>query len=483
MKRKIISSILVLIILMLLSILSTSCTKKVKNKTSTDNSENDDTKNSTDKIQLWYYDFLDAGVYTDAITQIVFRVKRYCNENKIPIEFIRFSEEELSHEDYIFKRNLAAINGNMIAIDDSRFLHGIATQHADYSKIDSYANVLNAYKDRFCIPLAVGYQGFLIENKILEHYGINTSNNVLTYVAYLNLKQRMKENGARFELNRAEYIESIKYHLDRNDLLCINDDSEFIGNKSKFKEMIKKTSLDLINDILQYNDGTLDMEILSKESSFHNFRMHDLTSKLDLWRINKSRYGIMSYFRLELDLDDKDSNTLVVYDDEIFYSPCLYIHQKVTNDSIYDLANHLVNEDIIKVITIDISGTPFYTPVFATDSTRRYLNADENWKFQGKTKEKAKEIMNDVYEIISRDDEELSQMADSYLSNNDFKRLIIEFIENLVIDIGRELSETQQGNNSSILSLKNYNPNDKEIKDLIDKKIDEFLNNFYMHNF
>lgn len=500
MKRRLISIILILMMLMSFCVLSTSCIKENENKTSTDNSKagdsntddkkedevkKDTSKKSTDKIQLWYYDFSNAGYYTGAMNSIIEKAKKYCEENDLPVEFIRHGQDDLSHDDYIFKRNLSAIQGNMIVIEDARFMHGIATQHADYTKLKEYDNLLNAYKNRFCIPLGIGYRGDFIDNKVLEYYDIDTSSNsIITYTDYLGLKQLMKENGARFELNYSEYYELINYYQHENGLLYINDDSDFLEDKTKFKEMIRKTASETINDIIVYNDGVLNMDNIPFVEYEGLHKIYDATSDLILKNEVMMSYGILSYHELKNYKEGVKGKTFVLNDNATFYSPSLYIHKKVTNDSIYDLADYLANEDIFKTITPSPSNIPFYTPVLITDSIKKMLNADDDWKFQGDTTAEVKTIIDSVYDIIRNDDERLKQMADTYFSNKDFNYLINEFISELIIDVGRALSGNQPGDSPvENLSLINYNPTDKEINDLIDKKIEDFINNFHMHNF
>ncbi len=168
--KRFISTILIIILIFL----CTSC-----NKTNDENAT----------IRIWCYDFEDAGGYSDALDSILANSKFFCEKNKIPLEIVRYDKKTLSHEDYILKRNAAAANGNMIIIEDARYMSDISKQHADYSKLNNYDSLLSSYKDRYCIPLGVGYRAVAVNNDVLNYYGINTDKSIITYEDYLNIKQ------------------------------------------------------------------------------------------------------------------------------------------------------------------------------------------------------------------------------------------------------------------------------------------------------
>lgn len=47
------------------------------------------------------------------------RIKKYCEENNIPLKLHYYKENEISYEDYIFKRNINLTSGNTIGVNSS----------------------------------------------------------------------------------------------------------------------------------------------------------------------------------------------------------------------------------------------------------------------------------------------------------------------------------------------------------------------------
>ncbi len=452
MKKKFIA-----IILIIMMILLSSCNKA-----------NDD--NAT--IQLWYYDFNGAGYYSEAIYGIISKAKMFCDTNKIPLEVVGYNENTISHEDYVLKRNAAAAAGNMITIDDARFMHDIAKQHADYTKLDNYNNLLSAYKDRFCIPLGVGYRAVYIENEAINYYDIDTEEPLITYGDYLTVKQKMKEKGAKFELNITEYYELLDYYLDMNGLLFINEESEILKDNNKFKELLKKSILEVCNDIILYNDGKLEINNKTQKQITDSFRIYDENSKLTLSGDTIQVYDLLEHGLFGGFREDIFKKTFVIDPEPIFYSPCFYMYKKITNDKIYDLANYLVSESTYLMVT---TNKPFYSPVFNMDKTREVLSVDNNWEYSGIFKMNADrgqevdkrvvKLINTVYELLVKNDDKSEQIANYYFYNKNYSNEIKDFISNTVYNIASE----------------KFDYKNEEINNMIDNKIDEFITNFNVH--
>ena len=196
---------IIIIVLILITLLTTLISCK---------SINDDNA----VIQIWYYDYaahMPMNWYSLALSQVIASAKTFCEKNEIPYEIVAYDEKTLTYNDYLLKRNIAASQGNMIIIEDARYLTDIAKHHADYSKLDNYSNLLNMYKDKYSIPLGVNYHVGIINNKVINYYGISTDKPLITYVDYLELKQEMKEKGAKFKFNQKEFSQMIEYHLNK----------------------------------------------------------------------------------------------------------------------------------------------------------------------------------------------------------------------------------------------------------------------------
>ena len=444
--------ILIIIIILLLS----SCSKA-----------NDDNT----KIQLWYYDFDNAGYYSDAVRGIISKAETFSKTNNIPLEIIGYNENTISHEDYVLKRNAAAAAGNIIIIDDARYMHDIAKQHADYTKLDNYNNLLSAYKDRFCIPLGVGYRSLYIENEAINYYGIDTEEPLITYSDYLEIKQSMKERGARFELNTTEFYELLDYYLNMNGLLFIDEESEILKDDNKFKEMLKKSILEVCNDIILYNDSKLEYNNKTKKR-YGDFHIYDENSQLNLSGDIMQAYSLMEHGQFSGFRDDIFNKTFVIDPETTFLSPCFYMYKKITNDKIYDLANYIVTESTYLMVT---TSRPFYSPVFDMDKTKEKLSLDSNWQYTGIYKMNADRgqevdkrvvtLINSVYEMLVKNNEKSRLIANYYYYNKDYRYKITNFASEIV----------------ESLASKNFDYKNEEVNKMIDDKIDEFMTNFKVH--
>ncbi len=112
---------------------------------------------SIDAIQVWCYVYSDDSQYKEIIHNITTKIRAYCKSNQIPIKIVKYEEKKISYDDYVLKRNTAMATSNVIVIDDARKLAEIFNQCYDYSKIKGYDSLFDMYKDRYCIPLGVGY--------------------------------------------------------------------------------------------------------------------------------------------------------------------------------------------------------------------------------------------------------------------------------------------------------------------------------------
>lgn len=474
MRKRLISIILIMMMIVPLS----SCIKG-----SDERRVDNDTINNTDKIQLWYYDFKNMNSH--AVSAIVSSAKEYCRAKNIPLEIISYDENTISYEDYILKRNLALSYGNMIVIESPRFMQDIAKHHADYTKIENYNNLLSIYKDRFCIPLGIVYETFYLENKAMEYYGINTyTNPIITYYDYLEMKQDMKKMGARFVLNSRELDDLTEYYLNINGLLYINYDSEILQNENKLKEMLKKSVLDLCNDIIIYNNGKLETEN-EEESSERGSHIYDENSELTLWEdwLNTNGFfNVDSLKVLERDIDNFPNKTLMVNSKYSSGSPCFYMYKKITNDKIYDLANYIVSESSY-LLTLRVGPAPIFN-IQGMEKTKEELSINDNWEFVAKEKhgtvpKRFKMIINGTYEIFAKNEEKSRQLADAYFSNRDYGYEIKSVAIEIVKEIAGKLSIDTNGEN---LSLEKFDYKDEEMNKMIDNRIDEFVKNFLIHN-
>lgn len=471
--------ILFYIIIGLSLFILTSCSKNSDNAT----------------IQLWYYEFNDESNYKYDIRNfdaIIRTAKKFCQDNDIPLEIIKYDESTISHEDYILKRNIAATSGNMIIIEDVKYLHSIAKQHADYTKLEYYDYLISGYKDRFCIPLGSVPTAFSIENKKLEQYGIDTSNKpLLLYSEYLEIKQDMKKKGDRYKLNYSEFGQLIDYYLYKNGLLFINSKNEVVNDNGKLKEALKKSIFDLCNDIVLYFDGLIN-DNLNDNRSYQGEGLVDENSELSykktLWHlrsiINPYRYNI---------IENINTSTYIMHPYAFVDStPCFYMYKKITNDKIWDLANHLVSEaTYLYILNSRGINYPYYGPVFNLEATRKRLRVNDNWEYLGNERfgtndEKILKLINDTYNIFVKDEEKSNEVADYYFYNVDYDDVIKKLVKKSIFDIADKLLSEEEkkdkiDNNVLESSLEKFDSNDEVINRFIEEKIDDFIKNFTVH--
>ena len=459
----------ILIIIFLISF--TACTNK--NDIVSSNTSND-------KIQLWYN--FDYNPYEEELTYaLIDNAKKFCDLNNIPLEIVKYDNEILSYEDYAFKRNLAAENGNMIIIDSISYLSDLAKHHADYAKIKIYDNLLSPYKDRFCIPIGRSLKASFIDNAILDFYNIDTPERpAITYPEYLEIKQKLKNGGARFETNKGNFYETIRYYLYINGLLYVNKNDETLKDNIKLKEALKMSIYGMCEDITLYNDASLnEFEKIIRVPS-KGFEIYDSNSNLHLKEFQNCDNIIYlispQWFKLLYNENKNPSTKTYIIDYfganelSIIRTPGIFIHKKITNDKIFDLTNFVLekssyiygkNNDIVSA------------PLLYTNKILKELKLNENLEYIGEdASEEEKRIINVTFDIFAKDEVKSKEIADAYFSDNVIVKSIETLIYDTIYEIAEKLSESSSENG---LSLRNFDSEDEKINKLVDEKIDEFM--------
>ncbi len=432
---------------------------------------NNETNNDNATIQIWSYDFEYSGFYSESLSSILANAKFFCEKNDIPLEIVRYHANTISHDDYILKRNAAAANGNMIIIEDARYIHDIAKQHGDYSKLESYNSLLYIYKDKYCIPLGVGYRAVSINNNIMNYYNINIEKSIITYDEYLDVKQQMKENGARFRLNRGEVEQGLDYFLNKAGLKFVNYESEFLKDNNKFKKLLKSAIINICDDFLLYNDGLEEIGNIaynSRKFSKYDYIIYDENSGLTFYEDTDNTYLLTQYTQMA----GLGESILAVNPNSTFLSPCFYMYKKISNGKIYDLANYIVSETTY----LNVTGRyHVYSPVFNSKGTKKILQVDDNWEYIGPYKNEAERghgqskkicnTINDVFKILVTNKEDSKLMSSYYFTNEEYSNVISSFVLNIINELYKE----------------NFNYKNEEINKMIDTRIGEFVTNFNIH--
>ncbi len=470
MKKK--NKYLAFIFIIIFLITFTACNKKNINDIEKNNSSND-------KIQLWYN--FDYNPYEEELTYaLIDNAKKFCDLNSIPLEIVKYDNEILSYADYAFKRNLAAESGNMIVIDSISNLSDLAKHHADYTKINIYNSILSPYKDRFCIPIGRSLKSSFIDNAILDFYNIDTPESpAITYPEYLEIKQKLKNSGARFEPKNDDFYETIRYYLYINGLLYVNKNDEILKDNNKLKEAINKSIYGMCEDIILYNDSNLnEFEKIIRVTS-KGFEIYDSNSLLHLKEVQNCEFYrsypyTPKWFKHLFNENPSTKTYIIDYfgsnDLPIIRTPGIFIHKKITNEKIFDLANFILEQSsYIYGKTNNLTSAP----LFYTEKVLNELKLNEYLEYVGEdASDEEKRIINATFDIFAKDEVKSKEIADAYFTDN----VIVKSIETLIYDtineIAKNLSNSSSENN---LSLENFNSEDEEINRLVDKKIDEFI--------
>jgi hypothetical protein len=461
MKKKLIAIILIMMLIL------ASCTKPQTEDTSL--------QNSNDKIQIMYYSYKDENNFTAAYLE---NLKKYCLDNSIPLEISKFDEDTVSKEEYLEKRNAAAETGNLILLDKIQDIHDISNQHADYTKLENYDNLFSAYKDRFCIPISIFTSANYIGHDLMNHYSIDIPDkSVITYTEYLEIKQDIKKKGAKFEYNSREYNEMLEYHLNSSGLLMVNGETEIINNEDSFKKSLKQSIYDICNDIILYSASDLNPNIRARDKDDINEyfelskfeKLYDNNSGLTLAASIKSVSGITfvaNIFRIDL-----PNNTFFFNPYFIDSLPNFFMHEKVTNAKIYDVANYMLGDAGYSDLYEMLDNRSM--PTFSTVKIKELINATDDWQLKDtfNATDERRAVINCAYELLFKNEEKSKEVADYLYYNERYSSAIRVFVDEAVFEIAKKLS-------GESLSLASFDPKNQEINKLVDDKIDEFITNF-----
>lgn len=466
MRKKLLSTILIIVVLII-----TSCLNQ--------NYE------SENKIQIWYY---TKNKYEKiGYEKIIDKAKKYSEENDIPLEVITYDSDTLTIDDYLFKRNLAISKGNAIILEQNlQNLYMMSKHHADYENIDNYNKLLDAYKNRYFIPLSgVLYAAMPIINDSLDYYEITPESRIMTYSDYLELKQTMKTKGAKFTLSRMEFFQLIDYHMHMMSILFLNEDNKILNDMNNFKETLKAVCINVCKDISFNYDANLGFEshsIIYDENS-NLLLSDDLDANKVMHILNPSEYTFSIDIIPHTVDRDPDGKSYYIIPFDAFYNKHLYmfIHKNISNTKIYDLANHLISEDTYFMLNSahsiypaeDSKYSSFNAPIFKIDKSDNVLNdnlelTDKKWSSD------IRELVSLSYDILVKNEDKLKEIANEGFSNKIYYTQIRSFIGQLVENISNNLLDGE-------LSLENINFNDEKTNKLIDEKINEFVINFLIN--
>jgi len=227
----------------------------------------------------------------------------------------------------------------------------------------------------------------------------------------------------------------------------------------------------MCDDFILFNDSLLNVDSVQNYSK-NNSIIYDENSELTLYDNTGNTYFITSYSDF-VNLGESILNkTLVISPKSTFMSPCFYMYKEITNNKIYDLANYIVSETSYLYVS---DRFHYFSPVFDAERTKKLLEVDDNWKYDGKFYKHVDRgstqylttinRVNEMYNLLYKSGNVSKQNSDYYFTNENYNFAIIEEIQKLV----------------EMLISENMDLNDSKVDKILDKKINEFIMNFYVH--
>lgn len=327
--------------------------------------------NISDAVRIWFYEQEGYTIYGDYMNLITEELRKNAQAKDIELEIKKFSSKEMSYENYVLKRNIAIENNDVdILFDNSYNLHSIKEYAGDYSKLSTYENIFDKYRGRYCIPVSSNITTYLMNRDVLEYYGIE-ADKVIKIEEYYEIKQKLKDMGARFKFNEYELYEMILYAVKENGLRVVEEDKGIAVDENVVKNIIEQ----LYEEVMENYDISDEFEATDS-----NRTIFDKVSGMDFYRqqgnypstninafVNGSRFFPIDNYSVVLNHNDfKNMNV-----------PCLFINKNTANEDVYKLASILFNNDFQKKVFDGKHGGV----VIDTDEIRKYMGFDEDWKY------------------------------------------------------------------------------------------------------
>jgi len=422
---------------------------------------------SDNTVRIWMYRYM--GYYGDLDLKDIIEndIKDYAIENDIKVEFMKYSDEELSIEDYILKRNLALEHGNadIVIGDINSGIAKISNYVGDYTKLSNYKNVFDNYKGLYCIPIASLMRTIVVDNEVLNLYGIEC-NKYITLDQYYEIKQTMKERGAKFKYDWAEDSQLFNYYVNKNNIEMIKDDGKFTLDK----KLVLKAVMEISEDIQEHYN--VDMDIENREEQLYsteNYRgtIYDEASGRDFAKEGEFLYPL-KFSTLTYEDDDIpfEDYTVVIRNDieECMYTlPSLLINKNTKKDNTYKIADFLISDTFQEKI---YNSTLAYSTIVDTHEVKEKIGYNDDWSY--------------------KNDSETTKKYNQELNNNDMKDIIDGVKKSY--EIFKSVDAKKVFNTPRLHSEAIYQLINEEVYKIIDdpnydetvfnKNADEFLINF-----
>jgi len=337
-----------------------------------------------DIIKVWMYKYSDDAEDNELKELIKNEVINFSEENNLKVDIIEYSYKEMSVEDYIFKRNLALETKDADIVIDcmNDGLEKISQYAGDYTKLKNYENIFDNFKGQYCIPISSLMKTIILDNSTLKQYGFECDK-YITLDEYYELKQKLKEKGAKFRFSITEQMQLFNYYISKNDVEMIKNNGVYTIDK----ELVMNTIKEIYEDIQKHYDIVVDKDkgigIVNNEEV-----IYDETSGCHL-----SQRGI--YYPLKISSLTGNMNapyedfTVVIRDDiedTMRYVPCLFINKNTKNDDTYNLADFLISDTFQKRV---FNNTVVSSTIVDTAEVKEKTGYNDDWSYkyeQGVTK-------------------------------------------------------------------------------------------------
>ncbi len=435
-------------------------------------------KNEINTVEIWWYEYENEQAYNSIISNIVNVIVYNSNAKGISTKEVKYSYKDIPYSDYVFKRNIALSTKNAFTIDDSKSLYSLQKYHDDYNKIENYTkdNYFDIFKGKYCVPMGVYSECVLVNKDIFDYYDIDVSSNKLyIYSEFLDLRQRLKEEGARFRLSKQEYYYTIDYYIDKNklnsaDLLNPHDMAE-----EEYRQLLKKTILEIYNDFNSYYNEKFNYDMLMGNNDevsveMNDNEIYDTTSK----QVLMSTYAIFPFNTVDYNKASSDfSNKIPVLIDNYYArcklkTPCIFIYRRNHDENVYKIASELLTDAYYNIMSPPNNyggNNIYYLPALRSPIITKKLGVDDNFinntymanfaKLGYKKIAEQVNLMNTVTSNIMSDAKSQEQHITSFSRGGSIEYLyefIIEELNNL-LDGGEN---TEKLNNNVYKYTKNY---------------------------
>lgn len=324
-------------------------------------------------IKIWYYEYEYRYSSNVRIEKAIDYIEKYAEINDIKKEVVKYSYKDMSYDDYALKRNLAIEQGDAdLILDNTDSLYPIKKYAGDYSKLENYENIIESLRGGYCIPICYNMNAIFIKNDVLDIYGIETER-VITLKEYYDMKQIMKENGARFKLIATELYELIDYYVLKNDLKIYKEVGIFTVDKKLMKDIVN----DICDDIDRYYaqdevGGNWKNDYLIYELNSNR----NLTYDYVLPSLNVTTYkGEPVIEDYTIAIIDEEHSLPYWYD----YFPWLFINKNSTKDNLNKVAGALFS-DGFQCLEYNFGDSV----VTNTDYIMEYIGFGKDGKYTGK---------------------------------------------------------------------------------------------------